>query len=60
MKNTLATTNPYLRDRAKRGAALRVSAESSSAVEGIRKPFSSIKPARTVTRPARKGAKFAG
>jgi hypothetical protein len=39
---TLKESNPYLRSRteASRRAALRISAKTSSAVEGIRAPFS--------------------
>jgi hypothetical protein len=39
---TLKESNPYLRNRSEtaRKAALRISAETSSAVEGIRAPFS--------------------
>jgi len=39
---TLKESNPYLRSRteASRKAALRISAKTSSAVEGIRAPFS--------------------
>ena len=39
---TLKESNPYLRSRteASRQAALRISAKTSSAVEGIRAPFS--------------------
>lgn len=38
---TLKESNPYLRSRTKasRKAALRISAKTSSAVEGIRAPF---------------------
>jgi hypothetical protein len=36
---TLKQSNPYLRSAAARKAALRVSAQTSSAVEGIRAPF---------------------
>jgi hypothetical protein len=39
MSKSLLATNPYLRDPQARKKALRVSAASSSAVEGIRKPF---------------------
>lgn len=39
MSKSLLTTNPYLRDPKARRTALRVSAASSSAIEGIRKPF---------------------
>lgn len=36
---TLKESNPYLKSAAGRKAALRVSAKTSSAVEGIRAPF---------------------
>jgi hypothetical protein len=36
---TLSRSNPHLRSRAGRKAALRLSAKTSSAVEGIRAPF---------------------
>lgn len=36
---TLSRSNPHLRSDAKRKAALRRSARTSSAVEGIRAPF---------------------
>ena len=36
---TLKQSNPHLRSAVARKAALRVSAQSSSAVEGIRAPF---------------------
>lgn len=39
MPKSLLTTNPFLRDPKVRRVALEVSAASSSAVEGIRKPF---------------------
>ncbi len=39
MPKTLIATNPYLRDPKARRAALLISAATSSAVEGIRKPF---------------------
>lgn len=39
MKDSLLNSNPWLRDPARRAAMLRVSAASSSAVEGIVKPF---------------------
>ena len=35
----LSESNPYLRDPVKRAQLLRTSAASSSAIEGIRKPF---------------------
>jgi hypothetical protein len=35
----LKESNPYLKSAADRKATLRISAESSSAVEGIRAPF---------------------
>ncbi|MCA3215248.1 MAG: hypothetical protein ING39_07510 [Burkholderiales bacterium] len=37
---TLKQSNPHLKSAAARRAALRVSAQTSSAVEGIRAPFS--------------------
>lgn len=55
MAATLLQQNPYLRDQAKRRAALRVSAASSSAVEGIRKPFADGT-ALTAPTPSRKRA----
>ena len=39
VSKSLIVTNPYLRDPEARRAALQVSAASSPAVEGIRKPF---------------------
>lgn len=36
---TLRQSNPHLQSAAARSAALRVSAQTSSAVEGIRAPF---------------------
>lgn len=39
MKKYLLNSNPYLRDPATRENFLRLSAASSSAVEGIRRPF---------------------
>ena len=46
---TLKQSNPHLRSAAARKVALRVSAQTSSAVEGIRAPFaedkSAIRPA---------------
>ena len=48
---TLKQSNPHLKSAAARKAALRVSAQTSSAVEGIRAPFakgeSSAAPAST-------------
>jgi hypothetical protein len=46
---TLKESNPYLRNRsdATRKAALRISAKTSSAVEGIRAPFSDGATAKT-------------
>ena len=48
---TLKDSNPYLRNRAAsaRKAALRVSAQTSSAVEGIRAPFTKAKGGKTPT-----------
>lgn len=56
MKTTLRQSNPWLRDPGQRAELLRVSAASSSAIEGIVQPFR-IKPANAVTRPARPRAK---
>lgn len=50
VSKSLLTTNPYLRDPKARWTALPVSAASSSAIEGIRKPFS--KTLRYPTQPA--------
>ncbi len=58
MAATLLQQNPYLRDPTKRRAALRVSAASSSAVEGIRKPFADAKSLNEPA-PAHKRAKSA-
>lgn len=46
---TLKESNPYLRSRteASRKAALRISAKTSSAVEGIRAPFAESTAAKT-------------
>lgn len=48
---TLKDSNPYLRDRtaSARKTALRVSAQTSSAVEGIRAPFTKGKGTKTPT-----------
>jgi hypothetical protein len=43
MGTTLLKQNPWLRDPKARAEALRVAAASSSAVEGIRKPFANKK-----------------
>jgi len=43
---TLLQTNPYLRSAKDREKALYVSVKSSSAVEGIRAPFTGNKPLR--------------
>jgi hypothetical protein len=40
---TLSRSNPHLSSPAKRKAALRLSAQTSSAVEGIRAPFAKSK-----------------
>jgi hypothetical protein len=42
---TLKQSNPHLKSAAARKAALRVSAQTSSAVEGIRAPFAKSKDA---------------
>lgn len=55
MSKSLIETNPFLRDPKVRRVALRISAASSSAVEGIRKPFA--KPGddtAVTTKPARR------
>ena len=39
MAKTLLQQNPWLRNDQQRTAAFRISAASSSAVEGIRRPF---------------------
>ena len=43
MAAKLLNSNPYLRDPAARREALRVTAATSSAVEGIRRPFANDK-----------------
>ena len=43
MGTTLLKQNPWLRDPKSRAEALRIAAASSSAVEGIRKPFANKK-----------------
>lgn len=53
---SLLKSNPYLREPAARRIALRISAASSSAVEGIRKPFAAPQ-AGIKTAPAQKRAK---
>lgn len=59
MAGSLLLENVWLRDEAKRKSALRRSAASSSAVEGIVKPFT--QPAKHISPPApRKAAKSAG
>lgn len=40
---TLSRSNPHLRSSASRKVALRLSAQTSSAVEGIRAPFAKTK-----------------
>lgn len=59
MKHSLLQSNPWLREPARRAALLRVSAASSSAVEGIFKPFREQAPA-TLSPPARQHAKSSG
>jgi len=51
MRTSLLMSNPYLKDPETRRAALRVSAASSSAVEGIHKPFATV-PTTTAVKPA--------
>ena len=62
MAKTLIDTNPYLRDPTARRAALLISAATSSAVEGIRKPFeaSEGKGAAVIRADRRKAAKSGG
>jgi len=62
VSKSLLTTNPFLSDPKARWTALRVSAASSSAIEGIRKPFAKTRDDSAVaTKPApRKGADSAG
>lgn len=55
MKGSLLESNFWLREPHRRAALLRVSAASSSAVEGIFRPFSE-KAAGSVSHPARKRA----
>lgn len=59
MKTSLLQSNPWLREPGQRAELLRVSAASSSAVEGIVMPFR-VKATLSVTRPARKRAKRFG
>ena len=56
MKGSLLECNVWLRDPKRREAAMRLSAASSSAIEGIFKPFRNMD-AETVKRPSRKRAK---
>lgn len=56
MKTSLRDSNPWLRDPGRRAELLRISAASSSAIEGIVQPFRT-KAATTVTRSARPYAK---
>jgi len=62
MSKPLLATNPYLRDPQTRKKALRISAASSSAVEGIRMPFAAKQDGKVrVVKPAgRARAKSAG
>ncbi|MEO6263613.1 MAG: hypothetical protein ABIO58_01365 [Luteimonas sp.] len=52
---SLLQQNPWLRDPKTRGKSMRIAAASSSAVEGIRKPFAAVK--KSVTAASRKKAK---
>ena len=54
MAKSLLKQNPWLLDEQQRNAAFRISAASSSAVEGIRKPFAVT--AAKVKRARRKAA----
>lgn len=56
MKGSLLESNPWLRDPEQRAVLLRRSAASSSAVEGIFKPFREMS-AGTITPPVRRRAK---
>lgn len=58
MKDSLLSSNPWLRESDRRAALLRVSAASSSAIEGIVEPFRE-KAGGTVKRAGRKRAKSA-
>jgi len=58
MKPSLRSSNPWLREPARRAELLRVSAASSSAVEGIVEPFRD-KTLGSTTRPARRRVKSA-
>lgn len=55
MAATLLQQNPYLRNPKTREESIRVAVSTSSAVEGIRKPFAASK--KPVTAPPRKAAK---
>lgn len=57
MKGSLLESNPWLREPDRRAALMLVSAASSSAVEGIVKPFRAKATSSAVTRLARKRAK---
>lgn len=59
MKTSLLESNPWLREPGQRAELLRVSAASSSAVEGIVMPFRAMA-TPAVKRPARKRAKKSG
>lgn len=54
---SLLKTNPYLLDPKARAAALRISAASSSAIEGICKPFEPDKRTGKLTSASRKAVK---
>ena len=57
MAATLLEQNPWLRDPKQREALLRASAASSSAVEGIHKPFAkTVKPIKPVSRKTSKSS----
>jgi hypothetical protein len=54
---SLLNSNPYLRNAGRRKAALRITAASSSAVEGIRQPFKDMQdaePRASLTAPLRR------
>ena len=57
MATNLASSNPYLRDPRTRKKSVRMAAASSSAVEGIRRPFA--EPTKPLTARPRKRPKSA-
>lgn len=55
MATSLLRQNPWLRDAERRAEAMRVSAASSSAVEGIRKPFEDKTPIKSPRKAVKSG-----